>query len=657
MGKQLWVPSEKTVKVANITKFMTRVNEKYGLVLNSYKELYNWSVVNISDFWESVWDFCGIIASRKYDTVVELSKGFIGSKWFQGAKLNFAENLLRYRDVQPAFIFNGENKKKSEVTYKELYSKVSKVSKYLLKLGVKAEDRICAYMPNLIETPVAMLAATSIGAIWASCGAELAPSAVLDRFGQIEPKVLFTADGYYYKNEKFPILSKAKEIVDGIPSIKKMIVTSYIENNLNPDSLDIPNAVLMEEIFNTKEEGDIKFEQLPFDHPLYIMFSSGTTGKPKCMVQGAGGVLINHLKELILQTDLKREDRIFYISSPSWMMWNWLMSSLAVGATIILFDGNPLYPDWKSLWRLTEELGISIFGCSANYILHLSSLGVEPGKEFDLSSIREISQTASPLSEEGYEWLYNNIKEDFHFNSISGGTDINGCFAAGSPTLPVYAGEIQALALGMKVKAYDDDMNSVEDVQGELVCEIPSPSMPLYFWNDTNNERYKDAYFNYYTDESKTVWRHGDYVRINSKTGGITFFGRSDAVLKPSGVRIGTAEIYNIVEAMPEVIDSLAVGQTHEGKLRVILFVMLAPNVTLTDELKAKIKKVLKTKASPRHVPALILEAPDIPYTFSGKKVEIAITKILHNREIKNQSAMRNPESLKYYEEIRDFHR
>ena len=398
-----------------------------------------------------------------------------------------------------------------------------------------------------------------------------------------------------------------------------------------------------------KQAGTINFEQLPFNHPLYIMFSSGTTGKPKSMVQSAGGILINHLKELILHTDLKRSDVICYVTSPSWMMWNWLVSSLAVGATIILFNGNPNHPDWKTIWKIIEEEKISIFGTSASYINFLMKENLVPKNEFKLDYLREISQTASPLSEDGFKYVYESIKENLHFNSISGGTDINGCFAAGSPTLPVYAGEIQALGLGMCVKAYDDQGNSIFDTQGELVCEKPSPSMPLYFWGDEANKRYKGAYFEYYQSIYKNVWRHGDYIVIHSKTGGVTFHGRSDAVLKPSGVRIGTSEIYNILDLFPEIDDSVVIGQQWGGDQRIVLFVKLHEGQQLTEELKKKIRTELKEKASPRHVPAVIEKTEAIPYTFSNKKVEIAITKIAHGIEVVNTGALANPESLDFY--------
>ena len=648
MGKLLWKPSEELIRKANITRFIEFVNKKYGLKIDSYAQLYDWSVENIPDFWAVMWEFGEVIASRGYDKVVDDLSKFPGAKWFVGARLNFAENLLRYRDNHTAFIFRGENRKSARMTYAELYAQVGRLANSLRKMGIRPGDRVVAYMPNLMETAIAMLAATSIGATWASCGAELGAPAALDRLGQIEPKVLFTADGYWYKGKTFNTLPKAEKVAKKIPSLEKVVVVSYVQEK--PDISSIPNAVNYRDFLSPEEQTEIKFEQLPPDHPLYIMFSSGTTGKPKCMVQGAAGVLVNHLKELLLHTDLKREDTIMYITSPSWMMWNWLLSSLAVGATIVLYDGNPNYPDPGAMWKLIQDEKITIFGCSASYINYLRSLGIKPGKEYDLSSLREISQTGSPLSAEGFEYVYEAIKKDLHFNSISGGTDINGCFAAGSPILPVYAGELQSRALGMKVKAYDEKGNPVVDRQGELVCEAPSPSMPIYFWNDPHNERYLNTYFRFYPN--KNVWRHGDYIMIHSDTGGVTFYGRSDAVLKPSGVRIGTAEIYNIVEKLPEVADSLAVGQNWKGDQRIILFVKLASGYSLTEELKNKIRRSLRENASPRHVPALIMEAPDIPYTFNMKKVEVAVTNIINGKPVLNRDALANPESLDYFEKI-----
>ncbi|MBS7605983.1 MAG: acetoacetate--CoA ligase [Candidatus Bathyarchaeia archaeon] len=651
MKKPLWQPTYEHVESANITKFIDFLNKNYDLNIdpyaaNSYFQLYNWSIENVESFWASLWKFVGVKSSQMYVKVVDDLSKFPGARWFVGARLNFAENLLRYRNGHLAIIFRGENGESIKLTYSELYRSVARLANSLKEIGISPGDRVCAYMPNISETCIAMLAAASVGGIWSSCGTELGASVVIDRIGQIEPKVLFTVDGYWYKGKSFNVVDNVEKIVKSIPSIEKVIVVPYLQDE--PNISMVPRSVLYEDFLSSKEE--IRFEQVSSDHPIYIMFSSGTTGKPKCMVQSCSGVLVNHLKELIIHTDLKREDKIIYITSPSWMMWNWLISSLAVGATIVLYDGNPLYPDWRTLWKVVEEERVTIFGCSASYINSLRGVNAKPGKEFDLSSLREISQTGSPLSADGFKWIYEEVKEDLHFNSISGGTDINGCFAIGSPTLPVYAGELQAPGLGMKIKVYDEMGDPIYDKEGELVCEMPAPSMPLYFWNDPNNERYLDTYFRFYP--GKNVWRHGDWAIFHSDTGGITILGRSDAVLKPSGVRIGTAEIYNIVEKLPEIADSLAVGQYWKGDQRIILFVKLKQGYTLTEELKDKIKRALREGASPRHVPAIIMETPDIPYTFNMKKVEIAVMNIINCRPVTNRDSILNPESLIYFEKI-----
>ncbi|MHA2185229.1 MAG: acetoacetate--CoA ligase [Promethearchaeota archaeon] len=653
--KKLWDPSEEWINNANITQFIEFINRKFDKSIKGGKDLYDWSVEYIEDFWAAMWDFGGIIASKSYDKVVEDLNLFPGTKWFPGAKLNFAENLLKFNNDQFAFIFQGENKKTEIISYENLNKQVTRLGKSLQDIGIQVGDRIVSYIPNLIETPTAMLATTAIGAIWASCGAELQASAVIDRFSQIEPKVLFAVDGYYYRDTIFNIIPNVKEVVEAIPSIETVVIVSYVSDD-KPDITSIPKAVHWDDFLSKDDKYQLKFAQLPFDHPVYIMFSSGTTGKPKCMVQGAGGVLINHLKELILATDLKREDVINYITAPSWMMWNWLISSLAVGATIFLYDGNPLYPHPLRMFELIEKYKVTIFGTSASYLHHLMGLDAKPAEKYDLNALRIISQTASTLSPEGFEFVYSNIKKDLFFNSISGGTDLNGCFACAVPILPVYSGEIQGKSLGMKVQAYNDEGNSVEDEQAELVCETPSPSMPIYFWGDDENmTKYKAAYFDHFKDIGKNVWRHGDYVLINSVTGGITFWGRSDAVLKPSGVRIGTAEIYNVVEQLPEIADSLVIGQKMSGDIRIVMFVLLNEGFELTDELKIKIKQTLREKTSPRHVPKLIFQTSEdgIPYTFSNKKVEIAVTKIIHGMEVANRGALRNPESLDFYETIR----
>ena len=646
MSKLLWKPSEDRIKNSTMTQYKEYINRKHRLKCKTYGELYDWSINNISDFWATVWDFVGIRASKAYDTIVDDPQKIQGAKWFVGSKLNFAENLLRYRDDHVAFIFKGESFKTTTVTYAELYDSVAHLARSLREIGVVPGDRVAAYMPNMIETAVAMLATASIGATWASCATDIGPEAVLDRLGQIEPRVLFAVNGYFYKGKAFNSLSNVAEIVGRMPSVEKVIVSSYTEER--PNISLIPNSVLYEDFLSRERGLEIEFEQLPFDHPLFIMFSSGTTGRPKCLVQGAGGILINHLKELIIHTDLKREDVHLFITTCSWMMWNWMLSSLATGNAIILYDGNPNYPDLGAMWKLIQDEKVTMFGASASYINFIRSQGLKPGKDYDLSSLREFWQTGSPLLPEGFEYVYREIKEDLHFNSSSGGTDINGCFCTGSPILPVYAGQLQSPALGMKIKAYDETGKPVYDQQGELVCEAPAPCMPLYFWNDPDGKKYKEAYFEVY----QNVWRHGDYVMFHSDTGGITFFGRSDSVLKPSGVRIGTAEIYNQVEELPEVADSLAIGQNWQGDQRIILFIKLAQGYQLTEKLRSRIGETLRKKASPRHVPAKIIEVPDIPYTLNMKKVESAVTNIIHGLPVVNRDALRNPESLDFYQNI-----
>jgi len=646
MKTPLWIPTDERKRDARITHFIQHVNEKFGRDISTYPELYRWSIENIPTFWETWWRYAGIIASQPYTQVVDDLQKFPGANWFADARLNFAENLLRYRDERTAFIFRGENGARREMTYAQLYDEVSRVAKSLRDLGVMRGDRVVGYMPNLIETAVAMLATTSIGAVWASCATDIGPDAALDRLGQVEPKVMFTVDGYFHKGKLFDTRANAARVAAGIPGLKKTVVVRYVLDR--PNVGGIPHAVAYDD-FIAPEPSVIQFEQLPFDHPVYIMFSSGTTGKPKCMVQGAG-VLLNHMKEHWLHTDLKRDDKLMYITTCSWMMWNWLMSGLATGATLVLYDGNPTFPNPGSMWQLVQDEKISIFGLSATYINFLKSQNIQPGKEYDLSSLKEISQTGSPLSAEGFEYVYSAVKQDLHFNSISGGTDLNGCFAGGNPISPVYAGELQGLSLGMRVEAYDPNGNPVRDQQGELVCEAPSPSMPLYFWDDPNEKKYRAAYFDFFPN--KNVWRHGDYIQIHSDTGGVTFYGRSDAVLKPSGVRIGTAEIYAVVERIAGIADSVAVGQNWRGDQRVILFVKMNPGATLTDELKNEIKKALREKASPRHAPSLIVAVPDIPYTFNMKKVESAVTNIVNARPVTNRDALVNPESLAHFEKL-----
>ena len=647
MRQPLWVPSEEQLRDANLTRFIGYVNKTFALDCRSYPDIYKWSVTNASDFWAAVWDYSGIVCSRRFDKVVDDLAKFPGAHWFPGARLNFAENLLRHSGDKTALVSRSESHPATRLTYSQLRHEVASFASGLREMGVRPGDRVAGFMPNIPETTIAMLATTTLGGVWACCGAELGPTAVLDRLGQIGPKVLVAADGYIYKGKRFDILPSVERVATGISSIKNTVIAPFLRTESGKHA--IPNSVRFDELSSAGSRDKIEFAQLPADHPVYVMFTSGTTGQPKCMVQSAAGILVNHLKELMFHADLKKSDVITYITSPSWMMWTWLMSGLALGVSIVLFEGNPNYPDWGTMWRLVEEEKLTMLGCSASYINYLRSVGAKPSEKYDLSSLREISQTGSPLSREGFEWTYNNVKKDLHLNSISGGTDINGCFAGGVPIQPVYSGELQAPGLGMKINVYDENAHPVVDKQGELVCEMPAPSMPLYFWNDPDMKKYREAYFDYYRSSGKNVWRHGDYVLLHGDTGGITMYGRSDAVLKISGVRIGTSEIYNVMGRIPEIADSLAVGQSWEGDQRLILFVKLGPGQILTDDLKERIRRSLREEASPKHVPALVIVVPDIPYTFNMKKVETAVANILNDRPVTNSDALSNPESLEFF--------
>ena len=563
-----------------------------------------------------------------------------GARWFEGAELNYAENMLRYRDDRVAIHFWGEDQIRRQLSYRELYFQVEKVAHALRESGVVEGDRVAAFMPNMPETIIAMLAAVSIGAIWSSSSPDFGIKGVLDRFTQIEPKVIFAADGYFYGGKRFDSLEKLKGILSELTSVEKVVVTNYTQV---ADLSAVPNAVAWEE-FTAVDPDELTFAQLPFAHPLYIMYSSGTTGLPKSIVHSAGGTLIQHLKELRLHGDLSQDDTIFYFTTCGWMMWNWLVSSFAAGATVVLYDGNPFYPDAKALWNMTDELGISVFGTSAKYLDALENFGAKPRESHHLTRLRAILSTGSPLSNESFEFVYRDIKEDVLLGSIAGGTDLISCFALANPTLPVYRGELQCRGLGMAVEAFDDDGRPVTDTQGELVCTRAFPSMPIYFWNDPDGQKYFDAYFADYPG----VWRHGDYI-VLSEHGGVTMYGRSDATLNPGGVRIGTSEIYSVVENLPQVADSLVVGQKWEDDERVILFVKLNPEENLDDALINAIRTAIRSSCSPRHVPAKIMETADVPYTINGKKVEIAVKKIIHGENVSNRSALANPESLDLY--------
>jgi len=647
MAKSLWQPSEERIQRTNMYRFMNIINEKYNQNFNSYTPLYDWSVANIPDFWASMWEFADIIASRPFDRVIDDVAKMPGAEWFAGARLNFAENLLRYRDDRTALVFKGEGRASVKMTYAELYDEVARLARALKDAGVAVGDRVVGFMPNMPAAMIAMLAATSLGAAWSSCSPDFGIKGVLDRFGQIKPKILFTANGYSFKGKNIDSLERIADILKQLPSIEKVVVVPYTDPS--PDISRVPKAVHYHDFKSSQAGLAIDFEQLPFGHPLYIMYSSGTTGLPKCMVQSAGGILLHHLKELMLHTDLKREDTIFYFTTCGWMMWNWLTSSLAVGATLVLYDGNPFHPHPGTLWEMAQEEKITVFGTSAGYIAALQASGVKPGQSYDLSALRAVASTGSPLSIEGFEFIYSEVKSDLQLASISGGTDLNGCFALGNPMGPVYAGELQCRGLAMDVHAFDETGSPVIDQQGELVCCKPFPSMPIYFWDDPDGQKYHNAYFDVYPG----VWRHGDFVIVTQR-GGVVMLGRSDATLNPGGVRIGTAEIYRQLDQMEEIEDSVVVGQNWKNDVRVILFVKLAPGCELSDELKAKIRQTIRTNASPRHVPAKILAVPAVPYTLNMKKVELAVKKIIEGKPVLNKDALSNPEALDFYADLEE---
>ena len=686
MTIKLWHPSDDQIKNANMTRYMEYLKDHHNLTFNSFDDLYEWSVRDREAFWASFWEFGKVINSRTCDSVLEKGDEMLGSKWFTGTRLNYAENLLRYRDEGLALIFQSENPELAprSVTYRELYEEVARVARSLRDMGVVTGDRVVGFMPNMIETIVEFLAAASIGAIWSSCSPDFGFQGVLDRFGQIRPKVLFAADGYFYNGKRFDSLGRVREILEVLPTIEKVVIVPYISrlDGDRPDIGGIRGGVHYDEFMTEAgengdhegEEGfaggneetavpgggtmggdpslsdevsDLEFEQLPFDHPLYILYSSGTTGVPKCMVHGAGGTLLQHLKELMLHTDLKREDRIFYFTTCGWMMWNWLVSSLAVGATVLLFDGSPFHPDSGALWKFAEEQKMTVFGTSAKYIAAVEKDGLRPGERYDLSSLRAILSTGSPLSVESFEFVYRDIKRDLVLSSISGGSDIVSCFALGNPIGAVWSGELQTRGLGMMVDVFDEEGNPIRERKGELVCTASFPSMPIYFWNDEDEAKYRKAYFEVYPN----VWHHGDYAELTEHNGMI-IYGRSDATLNPGGVRIGTAEIYRPVEAMDEIMDSLVVGQNWEDDVRVVLFVKLAGGVKLDEDLVKRIKTTIRTNCTPRHVPAKIIEVEDIPYTISGKKVELAVQKVIHGEEVMNRDALKNPEALELYRDL-----
>ena len=647
MNNPVWTPSQKQIDRSQMTKFIKYVNLSHHLSLKNYDDLYSWSIQDIPSFWESVWEFCEVKYSTPYSEIVDDTSKMPGAKWFTGSQLNYAENLLRFKDSKPAIIFKGENQNPSILTYHDLNEEVKKVAYALRNMGIVKGDRVAGFIPNMPEAVIAMLASASIGAIWSSSSPDFGIKGVLDRFAQIEPKVLFAADGYFYNGKRFNSLEKLEGILKALPSIENVVIVPYTRHQADISS--IQNAIHYKDFLPVCKVPEINFEQLPFDHPLYIMYSSGTTGLPKSIVHGAGGTLIQHLKELCLHTDLTRDDTIIYFTTCGWMMWNWLVSSLAIGATIVLYDGSPFHPDSGAMWKMAQDFKITVFGTSAKFIASSQSIGEKPKEKYMLNELKTILSTGSPLIEENYDFVYENIKEDVQLSSISGGTDIISCFALGNPILPVHRGELQCRGLGMDVQSFDSDGNLVINKKGELVCASSFPSMPVYFWNDPDGTKYQQAYFNSYPG----VWHHGDYIMINN-LGGIKIFGRSDATLNPGGIRIGTAEIYRVVENFSEVTDSLVVGQKWGDDERVILFVKLTEGTSLHNKFIQKIKKNIRSECSPRHIPKKIIEIADIPYTINGKKVEIAVKKIIHGEDVPNRDALANPESLKFYQNLPD---
>jgi len=642
MNKPIWEPGSERVERANMSRFIRFVRESTGNDdISGYGQLYEFSTRSPERFWPLVWEFCGIRASGEHSPVLADGDRMPGARWFPGVRLNFAQNLLRYRDDRTAIVFRNEWGARRELTYAELHAEVGRLAHALKASGVGVGDRVAGFMPNIPETVIAMLATTSLGATWSSCSPDFGIRGVVDRFGQIEPKVLFTADRYGYGGKRFDCLEKIRGVLDEIPSVERLVVVPYSGEPL--DLAGLPNATSWPD-FTGDGEHALSFEALPFDHPVYIMYSSGTTGVPKCIVHGAGGTLIQHLKELVLHTDLKREDRLFYYTTCGWMMWNWLVSGLAVGATLVLYDGSPSHPDGNALWDLADEVGISVFGTSAKWLSAIEKAGIRPRETHKLLQLKTILSTGSPLSPESFDYVYRDIKERVLLASISGGTDIISCFALGNPLLPVRRGELQCRGLGMKVEILDDSGVPVRGEPGELSCLAPFPSMPVFFWNDPDGEKYRNAYFS----RVPGVWCHGDRAML-SEHDGIVIYGRSDATLNPGGVRIGTAEIYRQVEQIPEVLESVAVGQHWGDDERVILFVRLRDTLTLDDDLRARIVRQIRANTTPRHVPAKILQVADIPRTISGKITEIAVRDTIHGKPVKNTDALANPQALECF--------
>ncbi|MFV8783305.1 acetoacetate--CoA ligase [Microbulbifer sp. SA54] len=644
----LWQPTAEAIASTQMDAFRRHINDKFSLQLADYAELYQWSVEEREHFWAELWEVAGVVAETRGERVLGADV-MPGAEWFPDARLNFAENLLRYRDDKVALVERLENGRRRQLTYAELFERVGTLASALDAAGVAKGDRVAGFMPNIIDTVVAMLATTSLGAIWTSCSPDFGINGVLDRFGQVQPKILFACEGYFYNGKTIDSLPRLEQIVAQIESIEQMVVVPVARSAADTAEAiaGLERAVVLDGFLETAPARALTFVQTEFNHPLYIMYSSGTTGVPKCIVHGVGGTLLQHLKEHQLHTDMRRDDTLFYFTTCGWMMWNWLVSGLACGATLVLFDGSPFYPAAQSLWDMADEENISVFGTSAKYIAALEKDGCKPRESHKLEKLRAVLSTGSPLAHEGFRYVYRDIKEDVCLSSISGGTDIISCFALGNPTLPVYAGELQCRGLGMAVEVWNDDGKAVAQEKGELVCAKSFPCMPISFWNDPDGSKYHGAYF----DSWPGVWAHGDYAEITGH-GGVIIYGRSDAVLNPGGVRIGTAEIYRQVEKVEEVLDSICIGQEWGDDVRVVLFVVLREGVALDEALTQKIRTTIRANTTPRHVPAKVIQVADIPRTISGKIVELAVRNVVHGRPVKNQEALANPEALTLFENL-----
>ncbi|MBL4608469.1 MAG: acetoacetate--CoA ligase [Pseudomonadales bacterium] len=651
----LWTPSLQDVQAANITHFQAYLTEKklISAPFSTYKELHHWSITNRRVFWKSLFDYFQICYEGSTEPAELVQTEMINTRWFPNVRLNFAENLLRRDDNKPAVVSILENGQRKELSFQELKEKVRQLQHSLLEMGVQEGDRIVAFMPNIPETLIAMLATVSLGAIWSSCSPDFGINGVIDRFGQIKPKVLFCCDGYYYNGKTIQCFDKLKQISAQLPELEQIVITPLIgETNCAQQLNQHTPSPYFEEFLSSDKEHTLQFKRLPFNHPPYIMYSSGTTGLPKCIVHGAGGTLLQHLKELSLHTNVKRDDTIFYYTTCGWMMWNWLVSSLALGAKLVLFDGSPFHPKPSSLIDLIDKEQINTFGCSAKYISALEKADVKPKQSHQLKSLRNILSTGSPLNPANFQYIYREFKQELCLSSISGGTDIISCFVLGNPVLPVYSGEIQCAGLAMDVNIFNEQGKPIIGEKGELVCTQAFPSMPIYFWDDPDNKRYHASYFHHFSN----IWTHGDYGE-ETPHGGFIISGRSDTVLNPGGIRIGTAEIYRIVESIPKILDSVVVGQSWKGDVRVVLFVQLKTGLNLDEILQKEIKQTIRKELSPRHTPEKILQVTDIPKTLSGKTVELAVSHSIHGRCVENLDALANPEALKEYknrQELKD---